>query len=269
MGLSLKPSEMVEGGAVPVDQNLTIKEARFNLFDYTKKDGTVVATTVAVRLKTVNDDGQEFEQQYSVGDPAKFSPSTNGKDPAKEGKFIISIGDAVGLSKSSNFYILQNNLVNAGFPENKLGDDISVLEGLYAYWIGVPEPKRSGLTRVVAAGETARERVISVPSQIHKLPWEKGAKGKVGAVAGKGKAPAANEPDPEILEAVLKFVGEQIEASDDGTVTRQDLAGAVFKKLAKSPNRDAIATLIFAPAMQAALLANGYAVDGESISKAE
>jgi hypothetical protein len=267
MGLSLKPSEMVEGGVVPVDQNLTIKEARFTLFDYTKKDGTVVATTVAVRIKTTNDDGQEFEQQYSVGDPAKFSPSTDGKNPAKEGKFIIAIGAQEALSKSSNFYILQNNLVNAGFPENKLGDDISVLEGLYAYWIGVPEPKRAGLTRVVAAGEAVRERVISVPSQIHKLPWEK-SKGKAAA-AVKGKAPTAAAPDESILKAALEFVGKQIEASDDGTVTRQDLAGSVFRELAKSPNRDAIATLIFAPAMQAALVANGYAVDGETISKAD
>lgn len=255
MGISLKPSEMVEGGAVPVDRNLTWKECRFNLFNYTKKDGTVVATTTALRVKYADESGTEYEQQYSVSDPERFIPS-------QDGKTLVAVGSAEALSKSSNFYILMNALINAGFPENKMGEDISVLDGLETYNIGMPEPKRSGLTRVAAEGETVRERVLSVPSQIIKLPWEKG-KGK-SAPKAKGDAEEGGE---DVTEAAVAFVAEAVE--ETGTITRQQLATRLFKKLAKDPNKDAIATLLFKPEFQGALLANGFTVDGEEISKAE
>src|SRR3972149_11360171 len=136
MGVSLRPSDAVEGGLVPVDRNLLWKKGRFNLFDYTTREGKVVATTVAYRLESVDDDGGEYTQQYSVGDPDRFTIENDGKTLGPEG---------VTISKSCNFHILMNSAVNAGFPENKIGDDVSVLDGLYAHHIGIPEPKRSGL----------------------------------------------------------------------------------------------------------------------------
>ncbi len=253
--VSIRPSEFVEGGAVPVDRNLTWKEVRFNLFDYTKKDGTVVATTTAARVNYVDDDGAEFEQQYSVSDPGRFIPSVDGKT-------LVAIGTATALSKSSNFSILMNALVNAGFPENKLVGDVSVLDGLQTYNIGFAEPKRTGLARVAAEGEAVRERVLSIPSQILKLPWEKG-KGK--ATASTKKVAEAEEGDEDVTEAAMKFVGSVISAGE--TLTRQQLAVRLFKDLAKDPNKDAIASLIFKPEFQAALLANGYTMSGEEITR--
>jgi len=250
--VSIRPSEMVEGGAVPVEQNLTWKECRFNLFDYKKKDGTIVATTVAARIIYVTDEGTEMEQQYSVGDKERFAPS-------EDGKTLIALTPATALSKSSNFFLLMSALINAGFPEAKLTGDISILDGLYTYNIGLAEPKRAGL-RPAEAVEGARERVISVPSQIHKLPWEKKGKG-----AGAGPAAAAGT---DVTAEALKFVGEVLDEAEGDSVTRQELAVAAFKKLAKDPNKDAIASLIFQPEFQGALLGNGYAVDGESISRA-
>ena len=127
--VSIRPSEMVEGGAVPVDRNLTWEKCRFALFNYTKKDGTVVATTTAAEIHYKDDDGQESVQNYSVGDPERFIPS-------KDGKTIVAVGAAQALSKSSNFYLLMNNLISAGFPENRLDADISTLDGLYTFNIG-------------------------------------------------------------------------------------------------------------------------------------
>jgi len=249
MGISLRPSEFVEGGAVPVDKNLTWEECRFVLFNYTKKDGTVVATTTAAQIKYKDDDGLEMEQQYSVSSPERFIPS-------QDGKTLVAVGSSQSLSKSSNFYLLLNALINAGFPESKLEEDISTLDGMYTYNIGLPEPKRTGLVR--ATEEGTRERVLSVPSQILRLPWEKGAKGK-GA-----KAAVAEVDDEEVTALAVKFVGDHME---DGTTTRQKLAVAVFKDLAKDPNKDAIAGLLFKPEFQAALLANGYTMVGEVINK--
>jgi len=255
--VSIKPSEMVEGGAVPVDRNLTWKECRFNLFEYKTKAGEVVATTCALRINYVDDDGQDFEQQYSVSDPERFIPS-------QDGKTLVAVGSAEVLSKSSNFYVLMNALVNAGFPENRLEDDVSTLDGLITYNIGMPMPKRAGLASAVPT-ESARERILSVPSQVIKLPWEKG-KGK--AAPAKAKAPAEDEETSEdVNEAALAFVTEAVE--EIGTITRQQLATRLFKKEAKNPNKDAIATLLFKPEFQATLLANGFTVDGEDVGKAE
>lgn len=263
MGLGLKPSEFVEGGIVPQDKNLTIKEARFNLFDYVNKAGEVVATTVALRVKTVDDDGGEYEQQYSVGAPKDFSPSVDNENPARDGKYIISITGKEGLGKSSNFYILMNNLVNAGFPENKLGDDISVLDGLYAYWIAIPEPKRLGLNRPTPA-EGARERVLSVPSQIHRLPWEKKTTGK-GAAKGAGKAASDG-----LVEKAVELVAHLVDAADDNTVNKTAVAQSIFKTHAKDAGtRDGLMQLVYTAVFDKALVDAGFTVDGQDISKAE
>jgi len=262
MGVSIKPSEMVEGGA-PVDRNMLIKSAKYVLFNYTKKDGTPTldvsgkpAQSVSAELVLVEDDGSENQQNYSVGDPNRYEIAADGKTLGPDG---------ITISKSCNFHILMNGIVNAGFPENKLGDSIGVLEGLYAFWIGVPEPKRSGLARTPE--QEARVRQIPVPSVIHKLPWEKakpGQKPSSGATGATGNTPEGSD---DILSRTVSFIGSLVEAS--GSVTRQDAAQQIFAdaEMAKDPQRDAIAQTIFLPALQAALLAKGFAVTGETITK--
>jgi len=250
MGVSIRPSEFVEGGAVPVDRNLLWKECRFANFDYTKKDGTVVATTVSAKIVYQDDEGSEYTQHYSAGDPNRFQPS-------KDGKTLEALTESVNLSKSSNYYILMNALINAGFPENKLGDDLSVLDGLYTHNIGLPEPKRSGLVRETTEG--ARERVISVPDSIIKLPWE-----NKGRAATKGKAAVAPaEEDAGDAEAdALTMVTEML--ADADKVTRQQVAA----KAIRSKNQP-VAKLIFGPRFAEVLTGAGYVLDGEEISAGE
>ncbi len=246
-GVSLRPSEAVEGGAVPVDRNLTWKEARFNLFDYTKKDGTVVATTTALRVTFVDDDGLEIEQQYSAGDPERFQPS-------EDGLTLVPVGSAVALSKSSNLYQLLNALVNAGFPENKITGDASVFEGLYAYHIGMPQPKRSGLTQAEPV-EGGRAPIISVPSEIHTLPWD-AKKGKKGT---KTAAATAEADDTDATADAVKLVKKLLEDSD--SVNRQKVATEAIR-IKNKP----IAKLVFTDEFEVALMANGMSLDGEDIT---
>jgi hypothetical protein len=252
---------MVEGGAVPVDRNLTWEKCRFALFNYTKKDGTVVATTTAAEIHYKDDDGQESVQNYSVGDPERFIPS-------KDGKTIVAVGAAQALSKSSNFYLLMNNLISAGFPENRLDADISTLDGLYTFNIGVPEPKRSGLARTAPAeGEAVREKVLSVPSKILRLPWDK--KGGKSAPVAKKSEDDAEEVSDEVSEKALEIVGKVITVGG-GKTTRQKVATALFKdKTLDQSTRDAIAKYIFTAEFQGVLVVNGYTIVGEDIEKAE
>lgn len=248
--VSIRPSDMVDVGVVPVDKNLLVKESRFVLFDYQGKAPQVTAA----RLVLLDDDGIEAVQHYSVADPTRFVPS-------QDGKSLVAVGTASAINKSSNFHILMENLVSAGFPENKLGKDISAIEGLYAYWIGVPEPTRAGLQRTPE--QAARQRVIPVPSQILRLPWEKG-KGKTATKATPKAEEVANRGSA--ADIAVGFVNRLLDETG-GSLTRQQVAVRMFRDLASDPERDAIAGALFAPGIQAALTAAGLTVKGETISK--
>lgn len=288
VGVSLRPSDAVEGGAVPVNMNLLWKECRFVIFDY---DGKGKPTT-AFRLVSVNDDGQEFTQHYSAANPELFAPSDDGETPVAEypevgavGKFLCPVKASQSLSKSSNFYILTSNTVGAGFPENKISDDASKFEGLYAYHIPVKQPVRVGLAGSQPAegdGQT-REKILSVPSQILRYPWDK----KPAPVAGKAPVATAAKPvagkpaakpapkagtglSAEVIDDCVEVIGTVID-SKDGEASRQDVAGYCFqnKQLTADPaKRDQIVSALFS--ISAKVLAEkGIILDGEKLSKAE
>lgn len=257
-GVSIDPETFVEGGAVPVDRNLLWTDCSFVRFQYNKKDGSVSLDASgnpieipAARIVYKDDDGAEFVQHYSAGDLSRFEPS-------KDGKSLIPVGGAQALSKSSNYYILMNALVNAGFPKNKLGTDITILNNLYAFHIGAPEPTRIGLVREPAAG--ARPKTLSVPSQILKLPWENKAAGKTAAGA-KGKAPAEETGAEDVIADAIAMVTEALANAD--SVTRQVLSSRAIRAKKKD-----VATILFKDSFKAALTEAGYVLDGETITAA-
>lgn len=255
-GVSIRPSDFVEGGVVPVDKDLTWKECRFANFDYQRKDGSIAASTIAARITYLDDEGVEYIQHYSAGDPARFQPSADGKT-------LVSVTGAGALAKSSNYYLLMNALINAGFPEDKLGEDISVLDGLKTHNIGIPEPKRVGLKKDIT--ENARERVISVPSEIIHLPGEKVKGGKTAApkAGSKAGAPTAgSEPSAELSADAIAIVSELL--ADAESVTKQEVATKAVRS-----KKNAVAQFVFKKEFGDVLLANGYLIDGDTISKVE
>jgi len=266
--VSLRPSDAVEGGAIPQDKNLIILGSRFSLWDYQGK----AKTTTAAKIDFKDDDGTEYTQYYSVGDPERFTPS-------EDGKTLVAVGTAASLSKSSNFVIFMTALVNAGFPENRVGEDISSLEGLKAYYIGQKPPTRAGLAQnAPVEGQKVYEKVILVPSVIIKLPWEKADRKLAGNAAGKALPKAEAETTTEesteeeaisdVATAAVEFIGKVVKA-EGGSATRQKIAQAVFKdkELAKNGTRDSVASAVFAPGTVTALKAAGFTVNGETISK--
>lgn len=263
-GLSLRPSEAVEGGAVAPDGDYTVAEANVIIFDY---NGKAKASTGAM-LNLVGDDGAEYAQFYSAGDPARIAPSDDGR------RIVPASDEVKGLNKSTNLYTLLSNTVNAGFPENKMSDDITaIFKGMRATWQALLQQERKTLKR-----DDTRERFIPVPIKILQLPWEK--KGAKTAA----KAPAAAVKAATTKAATTKAAKAEEEAEDDGVtakavevvrklveekgpVTRQQVGVAVFKL--KDPQRDAIAKAVFSAELQSALMAEGFSIDGETISAAE
>ena len=284
---SLKPSEMVEGGALPAQQNLRIKSARYTYFDY----GGKAPKTFASKLTLVGEDGQEHIQYYSAGDPSRFGPS-------QDGRFALMLGTAEGFVKSSNHGILFENLVKFGFPENKLGADLSVIEGLYAFWDTVAEPQRTGLVRAA----NARPNMILVPTEIYQLPWEPAptkpvrnqsqtpasqlpaqstAQSPASPGAPAGQAPAWTPPAPDTATSQGSRPAPDLSSGEfdvqawevigkiavNGSFTRQEMVGGVFKFKADYPKRDELVQYIFSDQFRALLQRNGYAQTGENITR--
>lgn len=253
-GLSLRPSEAVEGAAVAPDGNYTVAESGAVVFDY----GGKAPAATALRWKLVGDDGAEFVQHYSAGDPTRLAPSEDGK------KLVPANESVKGLNKSTNAFVLLSNTVNAGFPENRVSDDVSIFVGMYAQFQQIPEPERKTLKR-----DDTRQRVIPVPVKILRLPWEKkGAKTAVAAVAKKpakaveaAEAAEAAEED-SIVAKTVQLVKELVDKK--GSVTRKEAGIAVFKL--KDADRDKMAKFVYSPELLAAVMEAGLTVDGETIS---
>jgi hypothetical protein len=264
--VSLSPDDFIEGGAVPSDQNLRIVTARFKLWDYNGK----AKTTTALELVLQGDaEGDVHTQYYSVSGPDRFAPSADGKR-------LVVTGPAEKLVKSSNYAVLANNLVSAGFPKNRLSEgDASVLDGTYAYWVAVAAPKRVGLDKAPTEGGEDRQKVVLVPKQILELPGQQkaagkkptGAKKSAAAAAAATAAPAEESADDgaDITTQAVAFV--QALVAEKGTVTKAAVASRVFQDLLDDPNKDAIAAMIFTPQFAAALTAAGLKITGLSISK--
>lgn len=288
-------------GAATFNKNLLWKRNRYVLHTYTTKDGTIVmkrdnsgpATTLALQIDFRDDDGRDMNPQiYSAGDPTKFGPSADGRSIVYIGPELPE-GTVAKLQKGSNMNILLSEMVNAGFPANRLADvskDVSILDGLYAYHVGKDEPKRDGLERAPLA-EGQRAKQISVPSKILKLPWDNkkalaaalATPSTGGAAAGAPAAATASATKTKVKGRVISagskngadakkkaidLINKLVESAEEGVVTRADVGTKLFAEFANDPDRDAISQIIFGAELSALLEANGLAQDGENIGKA-
>lgn len=208
-GVSLKPSDQVEGGGLLDNVDCLWKEVRFEMFDY----GGTQAETPALRVTIAPEDGGEVDQYWSCGQAKDWNPS-------KDGKSLIPVGEAKGLNKSSNASILFQSLIKANFPEDKIGDDVSVFEGMRAHMIRVPAPKRGGLPSTKKREDGREfEKTILVVDKILSLPGEEKAEGKPKADGKLADTTA---------EAIVAILSENPKGMD-----KMKLIGALFTHLKK------------------------------------
>jgi hypothetical protein len=259
MGL-FDPKSFVEGGLKTVNTELTWKDCRFGVAPYTKKDGTptlnkegkpIMTVAALITYELPGDSEEDVMQMYSIGDPGRYEVS-------KDGKKLVS---DTPITKGCNFALLMESLINAGFPENKLAEmeDISSLNGMVTYNIGVDEPVRQGLAP--RANADGRKRIITVPSEIRKLPWEK-------KKSAPKKSAAAKADDSDTKKQFLDFVGSQVD-ENDGEVTKQVLAQAAFSNADLASVSSEIASLLYNEDGAKLLADNGFDVDGDTITRSE
>jgi len=249
---SLNPENFTEGGGLIDDVDVTFKECGFEMFDYQGKSATPAP---CLKIVLAVEEGDDAEQYYSMG-------STQDWIPSEDGSQLVAVGKATAIRLSSNGGIFLKSLIDAGFPADKLGDDISILTGLQAHMIQVPAPARKGLKKTKEQEEREEKfgpKTILVVSEIKGLPWEtKAPVGKPKAKAPAGKPAAA----PAKAKATTKAAAPAPETSGDdltgeattailsileaaGTITKKELPAKLFQTLKADPNRNEIIKLVF------------------------
>jgi len=207
-GASLRPKDQVEGGGLLDNVDATWKEVEFTTWDYA---GTRKEAVTALRIAMDIDDGEDAEQYWSCGGTLV---------PSKDGKKLV--GGAV--NKTSNFGILINSLVEAGYPEDKISDDCSVFKGLKCHMVRIPAPKRGGGIPAKTTRTDGREfeKTILVVDSIIKLPWE---------ASEKSTGKDTDQPDA-ITEKAIETIATILKANPKG-IEKNKLAGSAFTLLKK------------------------------------
>ena len=233
-GVGFRPTDFTDGGGLLDNADVAWKSCEFVMWDYNGNGPQTPA------LKVVMDhEGEEVEQFFSAGKADDWAPS-------KDGTKLIPVGNATGINRKSNLAILINSLVDAGFPEDKIEDDVSVFEGLKCHMVRKPAEKRPGLVRTPRADGKVFEATNLVVDEIQQLPWEK------KAASGKKAAPKDTEQeqetgggdDDDVEQEAIAAIMEVLEKNPKG-IDKKKLAAQVFTKVKASKNRNAISQLVY------------------------
>lgn len=195
--VSFKLTNFSAGGILP-DGIYLAKRHQFVLWDY---DGKMQGNTLALEItfqtydpKTNKESGEEQLQRYSVGNPEYFVPTPDGSG-------IARVGTRTQPANNSNFHVYVENLINAGYPEDKYDNDCTVFDGMVVQITHIPAPKRSNMPKsnLVARDpeQPERERTIPVVSSIVRYPWDAAKKGAAAAKPPAGKTSVAPKAAPK------------------------------------------------------------------------
>jgi hypothetical protein len=249
---SLNPDDFTEGGGLLDDADVVIKEARFEMFDYQGNVPPPGSPSLQVEMEFDNEGTPETTvENYSMGSAKDWEPSEDGCQ-------LIAIGQATSLRMSTNGGIWLKALLDAGFPLDKLGNDVSNVDGLSCHVIRVPEPQRKGIVK--SEKQKAREEKYGPPtllvvSEILEMPGESKAAGKkAGPGAAKGKTskpaskpaaskPAAGESDGDIETKAMMAIMEIL--AEVGSITKKTLPAKVYQVVKDDPDKQAIVQMTF------------------------
>ena len=240
--MSLKPSEASEGGEFPRGY-LSVTTAKFGEYHYMTKDTQGNPTpaldenkkpiiSMAAIITLENETGNQFEQVYSIGRPDRYTVSADGQ--------VLEGGV---LSKSCNFYKLMTEVVNQGYPEGSIKDNLSeTFVGMTAYWDEIPNGQRS----------------LIVPVRDLALPGTNGAAPAAAAAPAVAAAPA---PAADMVAKAVELVQAGIAA--DGSISRQALGQLAFGQNLDNASQMALMNVIFDESLVTALAAVGVKFEDE------
>lgn len=226
--VSLNPDDYGEGGGGLDDMDGKIIEARAVIFDY---DGKFDPSPGALLKVDVGAD-EPLTQFWSIG-------SSNDWEPNADGTGFKPIGKRTTIVKTANLGMLITSAINAGFPKDKVKNDLTVFEGLECHFDKVAV-ERKGLGN--------KETSTIIITKIHKLPGGKGSTAKKGASKGSTKASAevSEEVKVKAIACVMRIIEAQGEKYPDG-VPKSKLGPLAFQdeELKGDADKGKISTLVY------------------------
>lgn len=237
-GVSLRPSDAVESSKFD-DVDVVLKSVRTCFFDYNGKIAAPGAPAIEVEFENVSDQST-FKEHYTAGDAAKLVPSSDGRrfEP------VITDGGSspAGLGKNSNAMQLITSILNAGFPEDRLTDEVTPFTGLKAHMNRVTQNSAKN-----SKDKGAQDRTVLVVTKIHALPGEKGAsagakKGPAKVLQGPTPAPAAAQggDDADDINALAVATVMEVLGEAGTPLSVKDVNTKVFGKLGTNPLRNRV-----------------------------
>jgi hypothetical protein len=245
--VSLRPSDAVAGGG-PVQEGIyEITDAKFTTNDY---NGTVQTPVPALAIEYKNVEGVLYVQYYSAGDARNFAPSTDGKR-------LRRVGSAAALNNATNCYQFLASVVNAGYPEDQLSDDISFLIGMHVEVMHEPTAERT------IRGTVKQKGIIPVIKRFLEDPAKK-TPGKKAAAKGNGAAAtttAAGDDSALQQKAIQALIGALREAPNQ-SLDKKSLPQKTFGKFgATDPDRSAALQLLLRDDFLSGLMDSGVIYD--------
>lgn len=267
-GVSIRPTEAVQMGLIDnFDGEIT--DAKWMKFNYNGKS-SVDVLSLAVEIDP--DDGEKFIQQYSCGQAAlKNYVILTGNTKIKPVNPAVT-----GLPEGSNVVKFLSSLVTAQggparFDESMLSadGDVTCIVGVRAHFLRVANATPTGVTKKA----DDRENTILLVNAVLALPGSKpaGTTSKApGAPRGRKSGQAAGaptngqatqqQPMPQStvqapvtaatngattdINAKAQGVVLAILASRGGTISKQDLAQAVFADYGTDPDRNKLIGIV-------------------------
>ncbi len=232
---SFRPESFKEGGGLLDNADVRWDKLRFVMYDYNGNTDDGLPKPTLLIVMTDKADGKEYEQYFSVG--AKGEPSEDGKQLL-----------GTDINKTSKVGILLLSLFDAGFPPEKLDDDITVLEGLECHMVQVDAPERKGLIQRERADGKQFKKTNLVVDAIHKLPWEKkggttsatATKGKTEEGAGAGSGGGDEGTTSSVDDLATNAIMEVIDKVPKGGWDKKEIVTKIWPLIKALPNKAAI-----------------------------
>jgi len=246
--ISLKQDDIVEGGGLIDDIDVRFVKCRFEMFDY-GGNAKVEVPSLGIEMQPV-DGGDIIKQNWSIGKKSDWRVDAGGKG-------ITPVSDRIkGISDKSNLGILLNSIFDAGFPQDRIDDDISVLEDMVCHVLRVAPPARPGLKSEKKNKDF--ETTILTVSEILYYPWEEKKSGAAAAAdkaKGGGKAKSKSkskakdkgnnkgaDSDVDVEAEAIACITTVLEEAKDNRISVRRLAPAMFKIIKDHPARNEIAS---------------------------
>jgi len=283
--LSFAPSDAAEGGLPVVGATVVLGGATF--LNRKSKDGDTGEEFIQpcfginmIDYQTgINYGFEGGPQSYSVGNSAEWIITDEGD--------ILAAVKGTQFKKSTKFMIFTRELVNAGFPEERLKKgDISVINNTVVVMGEVPF--LFGGEVQMRKGKDGKDYPVKVvvPTVVTMLPEDyakeikKSGKKTDGAGGDAKKKTDKVKKDKEesamdddaLLAATVTAVTEILDKTKDGTLAKAALMAQVMKHLMKADYRNEALALIdknFEDVENAALESSAWIVDEDIIQKVE